>query len=62
MNNESFSAIEKAPSRSIDITSPTILIGSDIFFDIDKLEDLLHKELVGKFGTFNLFVGLISYA
>lgn len=48
-------------SFEIDITPPTILIGSDIFFDIDKLEDLLHKEIVGKFGTFNLFVGVRAY-
>jgi len=49
-------------SIEIDITPPTILIGSDIFFDIDKLEDLLHKKIVGEFGTFNLFVGIRSYS
>jgi len=48
-------------SISIDITPPTILVGSDLFIDVDKLTDILHKKLTGEFGTFNLFVGVNSY-
>jgi len=48
-------------SINIDITPPTILVGTDLFLDVDKLEDILHKDITGEFGTFNLFVGVRSY-
>lgn len=41
-----------------DITPPTILIGSNITYDLTELDSYINNDIQGDFGDINIFVGI----
>lgn len=41
-----------------DITPPTIMVGSELFFNLSRLSESFHRLIDGEFGSILLFVGI----
>lgn len=47
-----------ASGYDCDITPPTMLVGSNISYDIRALDTFLNQNISGTFGSINIFVGI----
>lgn len=45
-------------SIDCDITPPTIVVGQDLYFNLSRLTESLHRVIRGDFGSITLFVGI----